>query len=140
MGLVLAVALFVGARGESGQRTASQRAHAIATEIRCPTCQGLSAADSDAPAAQAIRDDILRRVQAGQTGDEIRAYMVSRYKEEILLKPAGDGVASLVWILPVGAVTVAVAAMVVAFRRWGARPDVAVSDADRAMVDEALNR
>ena len=140
MGLVLAVALTVGARGESGQLSAAQRAHAIADEVRCPTCRGLSAADSDAPAAQAIRDDILRRVQAGQSGGEIRAYLVSRYKEEILLKPERDGVAGLVWILPVGAVALAVGGMALAFRRWRARPDVAVSAADQAMVAEALHR
>lgn len=140
MGLVLAVALTVGARGESGPRSDAQRAHDIATEIRCPTCKGLSAADSDAPAAQAIRDDILRRVQAGESGDEIRAYLVSRYKQEVLLKPEGDGVAGLVWALPVAAVVVAVAGMALAFRRWRARPDVAVSAADRAMVDDALRQ
>ena len=138
MGLVLAVALAVGARGESGQPTAAQQVDAITTEIRCPTCQGLSVADSDAPAAQAIRDDVLRRVQAGESGGEIRAYLVSRYGVEIMLKPAGDGVAGLVWILPVVAVVVAVVAMALAFRRWGSRSGVAVSDADRAMVDEAL--
>ncbi|MGI9021864.1 MAG: cytochrome c-type biogenesis protein [Acidimicrobiales bacterium] len=138
LALLLIGALAVGAQGESGQRSDEQRAHEIATEIRCPTCKGLSAADSDAPAAQAIRDDILRRVQAGQSGTEIRAYLVSRYKEEVLLKPERRGVAGLVWALPVVVGAAAVAGMALAFRRWRARPHVPVSSADRAMVDEAL--
>ncbi len=138
MGLILAVALTVGVTGESGQVSDAQRAHDIATEIRCPTCKGLSAADSDAPAAQAIRDDILRRVKAGESGDEIRTYLVSRYKEEVLLKPERKGVAGLVWILPVAAAAAAVAGMALAFRRWRAKPDAAVSAADQALVDEAL--
>jgi len=139
MALVLAGALIIG-RGDSGQHSDAQQAHSIATEIRCPTCRGLSAADSDAPAAQAIRDDILRRVQTGQTGGEIRAYLVSRYGDQILLKPARRGVASLVWILPLVALGGAVAGMVLAFRRWRSRPRAPVSDADQALVDEALRR
>lgn len=137
MGVVLAGALFVG-RGDSGQPSDARRAHDIATEIRCPTCRGLSAADSDAPAAQAIRDDILRRVQAGQTAGEIRAYLVSRYGDEILLKPERHGMAVLVWALPVLAVGAAIAGLALAFRRWRARPGRALSADDQALVDEAL--
>jgi len=139
MVFVLAGALFVG-RGDSGQQSDGQRAHDIATEIRCPTCRGLSAADSDAPAAQAIRDDILRRVQAGQTAGEIRGYLVSRYGAEILLRPERRGVAGLVWLLPVIALGAAVVGMILAFRRWRARPHVTVSADDQALVDEALRR
>lgn len=139
MAFVLAGALLVG-RGSSGQQSDGQRAHGIATEIRCPTCRGLSAADSDAPAAQAIRDDILRRVQGGQTGGEIRTYLVSRYGAEILLKPERSGVAGLVWILPVVVLVAAVAGMVLAFRRWRSRPHAPVSSADRALVDRALQQ
>lgn len=138
MGLVLIGALVAG-RGDSGQQSDGQRAHAIATEIRCPTCRGLSAADSDAPAAQAIRDDILRRVQVGQTGGQIRAYLVSRYGTQILLRPESHGVAALVWVLPVVVLGAAVAGVALAFRRWRARPRVTVSAADEALVDQALH-
>jgi len=139
MALVLTGALAVG-NGRSGRQSDGQRAHDIATEIRCPTCRGLSAADSDAPAAQAIRDDILRRVQAGQSPSEIRGYLESRYGAEILLKPERRGVASLVWILPVVVLVAALAGMVLAFRRWRSRPHPPVSAADQELVDEALRQ
>lgn len=139
MALVLVGALAVG-RGDPGPPSDAQRAHDIATEIRCPTCRGLSAADSDAPSSQAIRDDILRRVQAGQTDGEIRGYLVSRYTTDILLKPERHGVAVLVWALPIVAGIAALAALILAFRRWRARPGVAVSAGDQAIVDEALRR
>jgi len=139
MALVLTGALAVG-NGRSGRQSDGQRAHDIATEIRCPTCRGLSAADSDAPAAQAIRDDILRRVQAGQSPSEVRGYLESRYGAEILLKPARRGVASLVWILPVVVLVAALAGMVLAFRRWRSRPHPPVSAADQELVDEALRQ
>ena len=138
MALVLAGALVIGARDRSGPVTESQRVRDIASEIRCPTCRSQSAAESDAAAAKAVRDEIRRRVQAGQSDGEIVAFIVSRYGRDILLKPEGSGVAALVWVLPVAAVVVALAALAVAFRRWRARPGAVVTPEDRALVERAL--
>ena len=140
MALVLVGALAVGAQGRSGPPTDAQRVTRIADQVRCPTCRGLSAADSDAPAARAMREEILRRVQAGETDQAILGYIVSRYDASILLKPQGDGVAGLVWALPVAGLVAAAGGLVLAFRRWRARPGATVSPADRALVDEALTR
>ncbi|MGI9033616.1 MAG: cytochrome c-type biogenesis protein [Acidimicrobiales bacterium] len=138
LAVVLAVALVIGSRGRTGPLTDAQRAHRIATEIRCPTCRGLSAADSDAPSSSAIRDEVLRRVQAGQTDGQIRGYLVSRYGIDILLKPEATGVAGLVWALPVAALVVALGGLALAFRSWRARPGASISPSDQALVDEAL--
>lgn len=141
MALVLAAALGVGATGDKAPRTESERVRAIASEVRCPTCRGLSAEDSDAKAAQAVREEIRTRVRRGESESAIRAYLVSRYGKDILLKPEGRGVAGLVWVLPVAAVIVAGAGLVVAFRRWRSMADgAAASVADRVLVEEALGR
>ena len=52
MALVLVVALAAGSRGRAGPPTEDQRVQRIAAVIRCPTCQGLSAAQSDAPSSR----------------------------------------------------------------------------------------
>jgi cytochrome c-type biogenesis protein CcmH len=140
MAVVLAVALVIGAQGRSGPMTEAQRVKHIASEIRCPTCRNQSAAESDAAAAKAVRDEIDRRVRDGQSDGEIVAFMVSRYGSDILLKPEGSGIASLVWVLPVVAVVVALAGLALAFRRWRARPGISVSDEDRALVERELQR
>jgi len=140
MGAVLVVALVIGSQGRSGPMTEAQRVKHIASEIRCPTCRNQSAAESDAAAAKAVRDEIDRRVRAGQSDGEIVAFMVSRYGSDILLKPEGSGVASLVWALPVVAVVVALFGLGVAFRRWRSRPGVDVSAEDRALVERELQR
>src|SRR5947208_8575161 len=98
LALVLAVALAIGAQGRSGPRTEAQRVTHIASEIRCPTCRNQSAAESDAAAAEAVRDEIQRRVRAGESDGEIVSFLVSRYGSDILLKPESSGVASLVWV------------------------------------------
>jgi cytochrome c-type biogenesis protein CcmH len=140
MAVVLAVALVIGAQGRSGPMSEAQRVKHIASEIRCPTCRNQSAAESDAAAAKAVRDEIDRRVRDGQSDGEIVAFMVSRYGSDILLKPEGSGIASLVWVLPVVAVVVALAGLALAFRRWRARPGISVSDEDRALVERELQR
>ncbi len=94
-------------------------------------------ADSDAPAAKAGRDEIVRRVKEGQSDAQIRAYFVGRYGEAILLAPPREGVSGLVWVLPVLAVAAAAAGLALAFRRWQPKHRRA-SDEDRALVDQAL--
>ena len=140
MAVVLAIALAIGAQGRSGPMTEAQRVKHIASEIRCPTCRNQSAAESDAAAAKAARDEIRRRLRASQSEGDILAYFVGRFGSDILLKPEGSGVASLVWVLPVVAVIVALAGLAVAFRRWRAHPGVSVSDEDRALVERELER
>jgi cytochrome c-type biogenesis protein CcmH len=140
MALVLAGALVIGAQQRSGPPTESQRVRHIASEVRCPTCRNQSAAESDAAAAKAVRDEIRRRVRTGESDGEIVAFLVSRYGRDILLKPESSGVAGLVWALPVAAVVVALAAMAAAFRRWRARPGAVVTPEDRALVDRALEQ
>jgi cytochrome c-type biogenesis protein CcmH len=140
MVVVLAIALVIGAQGRSGPKTQAQRVKHIASEIRCPTCRNQSAAESDAAAAKAVRDEITRRVKAGESDGEIVSFLVSRYGSDIVLKPESSGVASLVWILPVVAVVVALTGLAIAFRRWRARPGVEVSAADRELVERELER
>ncbi|MDP1806738.1 MAG: cytochrome c-type biogenesis protein CcmH, partial [Acidimicrobiales bacterium] len=97
LALVLVGALAVGSRGESGPPTEDQRVERISAVVRCPTCRGLSAAQSDAPSAEAIRDEVRRRVQEGETDAQIKGYLISRYGEDILLQPKSR----VVWALPI---------------------------------------
>jgi cytochrome c-type biogenesis protein CcmH len=121
--VVLVTALVAGASADGGESaSAPARTAKLSSQLRCPTCRGLSVADSDAKAADAIRDEIRARVDAGQSDDEIRSFLVSRYGEDILLKPRGSGVTGLVWALPVVALVGAAGGLVFAFRRWSAGP------------------
>ena len=137
---VLAVALAVGSGDDGRPAGAGDRVDRIAREVRCPTCESQSAADSDAPASEAIRQEIRRRVEAGQTDAEVRSYLVSRYGKDILLKPEASGVAALAWVLPVAAAVCAAAGLGAAFLRWRRPRGPAPSPEDRALVEEARRR
>lgn len=111
--VVLAAALAVGSGvGSGGRQTDSQRAAAIDAEIRCPSCEDLSVAQSSASAAVAVRDEVARSVAEGKTSQQIEAALVAQYGLTILLRPPTSGLTALVWILPAvgGAAAVAVLA------------------------------
>src|SRR5688500_10304968 len=65
--------------------TTAERTDALARELRCPDCQGLSVADSPTRSAQEIRRQIDGMVADGATAEEVRAHFVARYGEWILL-------------------------------------------------------
>lgn len=104
------------------QPTAADQARAIAAELRCPDCAGLSAADSPTEAAAAIRREVTEQLAAGASPDEIRASFVARYGSWILLTPPGPAP----WLVPV----LVTGLGVVILATWLRRPAGAPSSVD----------
>lgn len=119
LGAVLAM-LAIGAVLAFGSPPAprAEVADALAAELRCPDCQGLSVADSPSAAGAEMRRQIDEMLAAGATPDDVRAHFVARYGEWILLAPT----APAVWLLPYLAVGLAAGALI-AWLAWRqARP------------------
>jgi cytochrome c-type biogenesis protein CcmH len=93
------------------------RARALSGELRCLVCQNQSIDDSDAPLARDIRILIRSRIQEGESNDAVRAYLVSRYGDFILLKPPFKLETWLLWLSPVITLALGVAAALYARRR-----------------------
>ena len=133
--LIIVGALIIG-RGDAPV-TAAARTERIAAGVKCPTCQGLSVAQSKASTARAIYQEIARQVDAGASDDDVRGYLVSRYGVSELLRPEATGAGSVVWIAPVALAVLAMAGLAFAFRRW--RPTgIAATDDDRLLVAAAV--
>ena len=77
------------------------RARALSEQLRCLVCQNESIDDSEAPLARDIRLLIRERIREGESNDEVRAYLVSRYGDFILLKPPFQADTWLLWLSPV---------------------------------------
>jgi cytochrome c-type biogenesis protein CcmH len=135
LALVAVVAIVIGwAAWPGGAPTAAERAHDLATELRCPDCEGLSVADSSTPTARALRTEIRELVDGHRSDARIRRVYIDRYGESILLKPASSGLSVLVWVLPVVVVLAGAAGLVVALRRWGRAPRLRATAADEELV------
>ena len=84
----------------------------IAKDLRCPTCQGVSVADSGADGARAMKSRIQELVALGYTDDQIHDYFVSKYGEWILLRPQKDH--RVLWFAPV--VFLSIGGLIIMFR------------------------
>jgi cytochrome c-type biogenesis protein CcmH len=94
------------------------RTSAVASQLRCPVCQGLSIQDSPSELAQSMRAVVRDQLAAGKTPDQVKAYYVSRYGEWILLAPKASGFNLVAYALPVLAVVCGGLVIAVAVRRW----------------------
>ena len=138
MAVVVLIALAIGTLGQS-EPTASERAQNLAESIRCPSCKSQSVASSDTPSSQGVRLLIKERIAAGDSDEEIRDFVASRYSREILLDPSGSGFGTLVWALPVVFVIVAMVGLVIRFRDYRPGAARAVTQEDRDLVADALH-
>lgn len=118
-----------------GSPSAAERTRAIASQLRCLECQGLSVADSRTTTAEAIKTDIRRRVDAGESDGQIKQAYVDRYGEYVLLEPSHSN--PLLWVLPVLIVGIGAAGIAFVVLRNARRPRLHASDDDRAIVAAA---
>ena len=85
------------------------RARTLSAELRCLVCQNQSIDDSDAPLAGDIRRLIRERIAQGESNASVRAFLVSRYGNFILLKPPFELSTVLLWLS--GPLTLALGAL-----------------------------
>jgi len=95
---VLALALALAAR--PAPETAAGRVDHVASELRCPVCQGLSVRDSPSETAREMRDLVALRVAEGKSDDAIRDEFRAAYGDWIVLRPPLLSPAGLVWLAP----------------------------------------
>jgi cytochrome c-type biogenesis protein CcmH len=77
------------------------RARDISGGLRCLVCQNQSIDDSDAPLARDLRLLVRERIQAGDSNDQVRDYLVARYGDFILLKPPFEMATLVLWGTPI---------------------------------------
>lgn len=95
-------------------------ATALMHTLRCLKCQSQSIADSDAPMAGDMRHQVRSRILAGESPEQIRAWLIARYGDYVSYNPT---VSSTTW--PLFAVPLLVILIVagVLLRRLGKRRD-----------------
>ena len=105
------------------------RLKALGEELRCLVCQNQTIADSAAPLALDLRNQIRAQIAQGRSDDEIRAYMVDRYGDFVLYKPPFKAATALLWVGPFALLAVGVGVLVVVLKRRNAAPEAPAPDA-----------
>jgi cytochrome c-type biogenesis protein CcmH len=107
------------------------RARAIFREVRCLVCQNESIDDSQAELAGDLRKLVRDEIKAGRSDDQVRTYLVSRYGEFVLLKPAFSWGNAALWGAPFAVVGLGLALWAANLRKRPPEPDLSDAEADR---------
>ena len=114
------------------------RARALSVGFRCLVCQNQSIDDSDAPLARDLRLLIRERLTAGSSDAEVKAYVVSRYGDFVLLKPPFDARTLLLWLSPF--ILLLAGLVFLATRRRAALADDPLTEDESRRVRDLLGR
>jgi cytochrome c-type biogenesis protein CcmH len=115
------------------------RARALSAELRCMVCQNESIDESNADLARDLRLLVRERLQAGDSDEQIRTFLVHRYGDFILLKPPFKLETWLLWGAPFIVLALG-GGLILASRRRQNYRDAAnpLSEAERAKLDAML--
>jgi cytochrome c-type biogenesis protein CcmH len=116
---------------------AEKRVAALAHELRCLVCQNQTLADSNAPLAVDLRNQIREQLAAGKSEQDVLDFMVARYGDFVLYRPPLKATTLALWAGPF--VLLALGVWVLArrlARRRAAEPEL--SDAERARAAKLL--
>ena len=101
-----------------------ERFRSLTEELRCPKCQNQNIADSDAPIATDLRNEIFRMLEEGKSNEEIIDFLVSRYGDFVLYKPPLTSRTLLLWYGPAGMLVIGFAVLgVILLRRRSQNKD-----------------
>ena len=73
----------------------------IAKNLRCLICQGQSVYDSDSEFANSIKIIINKKLDEGQSENQIYDFLEGKYGEWILYDPGLNKNTYILWILPI---------------------------------------
>ncbi len=77
-----------------------QRFKSLTAELRCVMCQNQSIADSNAPIAHDLRQEVLKLMSEGKSDPQIKQYLVDRYTDFVLYEPPMKKSTWLLWLGP----------------------------------------
>ncbi len=118
------------------------RARDISKGLRCLVCQNQSIDDSDAGLARDLRVLVRERLTAGESDDQVIAYVTARYGDYVLLEPPLKPTTYLLWFGPAAIFLAGGAAVIVFLRRRNraaASGAASLSDDERRRIERLLD-
>jgi len=121
-------------------QTLDEQVHDVASQLKCPVCQGESVDNSPALIAQQMRGVIRQQLQSGKSEQEVIAYFVDRYGEQIAWSPPWQGFTLLAWLVPIALLLIGGFLLFFTLHDWHASSlshATLESEAELANIDEA---
>jgi cytochrome c-type biogenesis protein CcmH len=114
-----------------------KRVAGLAHELRCLVCQNQSLAESNAPLAVDLRNQIREQLAKGASEGDVREFMVARYGDFVLYNPPLKATTLALWI---GPFVLLVAGAFLLWRRLARRraPEPPLSEAQRSRAAKLL--
>jgi cytochrome c-type biogenesis protein CcmH len=81
------------------------RVKSLSSELRCLVCQNQTVADSDAPVARDMREQVRTQLASGKSEAEVKRYMTERFGDFVLYKPAFNASTVVLWAAPFAALS-----------------------------------
>ena len=114
-------------------------------ELMCPTCEGQTLEQSNAPAADRMRAFIRERIRLGDTKSEIKRALEEEFGPRVLAAPPKRGFGLLAWVLPLAGLAIGALAVGALAWRWSRgreqAPDAGAPELNgRSRLDRDLER
>ena len=137
MGRLFLLALLLSGSLAAQSPELDRRVAELANELRCLVCQNQTLADSNAPLAVGLRNQIRSQLEAGRSEQDVLDFMVARYGDFVLYKPPLKPSTLALWAGPfvILALGLALLARRIVRRRV---PEPALSEAERAQAAKLL--
>ena len=134
---LLALALAAGAALAQADPALEKRVTGLAHELRCLVCQNQTLAESNAPLAVDLRNQIREQLQQGASEQDVLDFMVARYGDFVLYRPPFKATTLALWAGPFLLLALGIAVLVRRLTRRRA-PGPQLSDAERARAARLL--
>ena len=115
--LSAAPALAIDAQEQLPDPGLEARAREIGQELRCVICQNQSIDDSNADVARDLRRIVRERLVAGDSDDQVMAFVTERYGDYVRLRPPFRADTLILWLGPAALLLAGIAAVVLRRRR-----------------------
>jgi cytochrome c-type biogenesis protein CcmH len=100
----------------------------LTRQLRCPMCQNETLADSNAPIARDLRNQIFRMMQQGKSDEQIKQYLVARYSDFVLYDPPLSARTWLLWFGPLLILLGGTGVVLVAIRKRNRAGSAAITE------------
>jgi cytochrome c-type biogenesis protein CcmH len=113
-----------------------KRVTGLAHELRCLVCQNQTLADSNAPLAVDLRNQIREQLKAGKSERDIIGFMVERYGDFVLYRPPFKASTAALWLGPFA--LLALGSWLFLRRLRQRKPEPPLTEAERSRATKLL--